>query len=143
MLFRSAFVLGSGRVVTVEKGWKGAEDERGFLREVHMGGCGIFGTALGPGSNALHYNHFHVDMARHNARNSGYCKPIIDVPPRVDPLQAQIHTQPSQLQVYKKPSIPVYKQETLPEISTDELEQEEFDSSKFDLTSSIKPRRKH
>ena len=143
----AAFILGSGRVVTVEKGWKGADDERGFLREVHMGGCGIFGTALGPGSNAMHYNHFHVDMARHNARNNGYCKPIVDIPPRVDPLQAHIQTQPyiqpGQLQIYKKPSPPPLKLEPAPEMRADELEQEEFDSSKFDLTSSIKKRRRN
>ncbi len=143
----AAFVLGSGRVITVEKGWRGAEDESGFLREVHMGGCGIFGTALGPGSNALHYNHFHLDMARHNARSSGYCRPIIEVPSRIEPYQAQIQTTPSQISpsqpgFYKKPSIPVYKPDPGQEISPDDLEQEEFDASKYDLTASIRRRPK-
>ncbi len=131
----AAFVLGSGRVVTVEKGWRGAEDEQGFLREVHMGGCGIFGTALGPGSNALHYNHFHVDMARHNAKGSGYCKPIVDVPPRIDPLQAQMVLKPS-IPIYKPTALPVHKPYPSEDMNADEQEQEEFDARKFDLTPS-------
>lgn len=141
----AAFVLGDGRVVTIVKGWKGAEDEQGFLREVQMGACGIFGTTLGPGSNALHYNHFHLDMARHNARNGHYCSKVVEVPPRPElfvpdpssqyPNQARIQTTPS-----RPASLPVYK----PDPSVTELpieqEQEQFDPSQYDLTSSIKRR---
>jgi len=40
---------------------------------------------LGPGSNALHYDHFHVDLAMHGATSTGprrYCRPIIkDIKP--------------------------------------------------------------
>ncbi len=42
-----------------------------FLREVHAKGCEIFGTALGPGADAAHRDHFHFDMAK---RRSGYCR---------------------------------------------------------------------
>ncbi len=36
---------------------------RAFLHEAHDAACRIFGTTLGPGANADHRNHFHVDMA--------------------------------------------------------------------------------
>jgi hypothetical protein len=33
-----------------------------FLRELHAGACGVFGTVLGPEANAAHRNHFHFDL---------------------------------------------------------------------------------
>lgn len=59
----AAFVLASGRRVTVEQGWNG-EDERvrRFLRQVHRGGCDRFAVGLGPDSDRAHYNHLHFDM---------------------------------------------------------------------------------
>ncbi len=146
----AAFVLGSGRVVTIERGWKGAEDERGFLREVHMGACGVFTTVLGPGSNALHYNHFHLDMARHNSRGGAYCRPIVDVPPRVDPYQAQLQAQvqsPGQIRTIPSQSPvnsstrPVFKPDPGFDETPDIQEDEQFDAKKYDLTSSISRRR--
>jgi hypothetical protein len=68
-----AFRLANGRTVTVLRGWSGAYDEQAFLREVRAGACGIFKTVLGPGSDRNHANHFHLDLARHNRRNSAYC----------------------------------------------------------------------
>lgn len=43
--------------------------EAGFLRRLHKGACGVFGTVLGPEANELHRDHFHFDLAqrRHNA----------------------------------------------------------------------------
>lgn len=76
-----SFELANGRVVTVEEGWNGAQDERDFLREVHATACEYFTTVLGPGSDANHYNHFHLDLARHNAAGtSHYCRPTPVMP---------------------------------------------------------------
>lgn len=43
--------------------------EGGFLRRLHKGACGVFGTVLGPEANEMHRDHFHFDLAqpRHNA----------------------------------------------------------------------------
>jgi hypothetical protein len=46
--------------------------EAGFLRRLHKGACGVFGTVLGPEANDLHRNHFHFDLA--NRRRSGLCQ---------------------------------------------------------------------
>lgn len=43
-----------------------------FLRAVHEGACKIFGTVLGPESNAAHRDHFHLDLAKR--RSSAYCR---------------------------------------------------------------------
>src|SRR5579871_53473 len=69
-----AFILASGREVTVEHGWKGAYEERGFLRQVHAAACERFSTVLGPGADVFHYNHFHLDLAR-RASGRGICRP--------------------------------------------------------------------
>jgi hypothetical protein len=61
----SAFVLGDGRRITVQDGWRG-EDERArrFLRAVHLAGCRRFAIGLSPDADAYHYNHIHFDMGR-------------------------------------------------------------------------------
>ncbi len=61
----SAFILASGRTVTVKDGWHGSADERAFLRAVHRGACDSFTTVLGPEADRFHHDHFHVDLARH------------------------------------------------------------------------------
>lgn len=61
----SAFTLADGRRITVKAGWWGDERERGFLRDVHKGGCREFTTVLGPEADAYHRDHFHLDLARH------------------------------------------------------------------------------
>lgn len=73
------FRLADGRVVTVLKGWRGQPDEQGFLREVAIGACTHFSTVLAPGSDAYHYDHLHMDMARHN-RGRHVCRPAIQMP---------------------------------------------------------------
>lgn len=58
-----AFVLADGRRISVKDGWSGAsEQERSFLRTVHSSACKRFGTVLGPGYNAAHADHFHVEL---------------------------------------------------------------------------------
>jgi hypothetical protein len=39
-----------------------------FLRRLHEGACGIFGTVLGPEANEAHRNHFHFDLAARKRR---------------------------------------------------------------------------
>ncbi len=58
---------------------RGDEQSQAFLRDVHAGACSTFTTVLGPGANAFHYNHIHVDLAMHGGTSSGprhICKPV-------------------------------------------------------------------
>lgn len=81
-----SFVMNDGYVVTVKGGWRGTEPEQGFLRDVLHGACERFKTVLGPGSDALHYDHFHLDLARHDsAGRRRYCKPQVAAPQRPAP----------------------------------------------------------
>lgn len=74
-----AFTLADGRRVTIRGGWNGDAAERGFLREAFVGACERFTTVLGPGSDGYHDDHFHMDLARHDARGErSYCRPRID-----------------------------------------------------------------
>jgi hypothetical protein len=61
----SSFHFADGRVVTVKNGWKGAQEEQAFLKAVHQGACVTFSTVLGPKADAMHHDHFHLDLARH------------------------------------------------------------------------------
>ena len=49
---------------------KSAEGQ--FLRRLHMGACGVFGTVLGPEANEAHRDHFHFDLAQR--RHSALCQ---------------------------------------------------------------------
>ena len=46
--------------------------EAAFLRRLHKGACGTFGTVLGPEANEAHRNHFHFDLAPR--RRSAFCE---------------------------------------------------------------------
>jgi hypothetical protein len=84
------FVLADGREVSVVKGWKGAPAEQDFLREAFVGACRYFTTVLGPGSDAFHYDHLHLDLARHDPRGQRrVCKPILKFEPRIDPERSR------------------------------------------------------
>lgn len=86
-----SFTLEDGRSVTVVNGWRGDQDERAFLREVFVGACRYFTTVLGPGSDAFHYDHFHLDLARHGRNGDVHvCRPQIDFEARIDPDAAPI-----------------------------------------------------
>jgi hypothetical protein len=77
----AVFKLASGREVAVKDGWKGAYEERGFLRQVHAAACERFSTVLGPGADAFHYDHFHLDLARRSSGRS-VCRPAAEeLPP--------------------------------------------------------------
>ena len=86
-----AFVLANGREVTVVKGWKGDPAEQEFLREAFVGACRYFNTVLGPGSDSYHYDHLHLDLARHNPRGDRrVCRPVLKFEPRIDPVQSRL-----------------------------------------------------
>lgn len=71
----AAFKLSDGRTVTVEHGWHGDPQARAFLREAHSGACKMLTTVIGPDGDRHHYNHFHLDLARHDAAGKyRYCK---------------------------------------------------------------------
>ena len=69
-----AFVLADGRRVSVLDGWSGGTaDEQRFLRLVHASACKRFGTILGPGYNAAHRDHFHLEAPKLSGA-SGFCR---------------------------------------------------------------------
>lgn len=71
----AAFRLADGRVVSVLDDWHAGTDESAFLREVHRGACETFSTTIGPDGDRHHRDHFHLDLARHNAEGSyRYCR---------------------------------------------------------------------
>jgi hypothetical protein len=73
----AGFRLSDGTQITVVRGWwRGSGREKAFLEEVFAGACREFYTALGPGSDRHHYNHFHLDLLVTNASNGRhYCRP--------------------------------------------------------------------
>lgn len=75
-----SFRLNDNRVVTVKDGWRGSPEEQNFLREVFVGACEHFSTVLGPGADPFHYDHFHIDLARHS-KGRRICKPMIKYTP--------------------------------------------------------------
>ena len=79
-----SFKLADGYVITIKGGWRGTEAEQGFLREVFLGACQRFTTVLAPGSNVFHYDHIHVDLARHDPRGlKRICQPLIKFTPQL------------------------------------------------------------
>lgn len=67
----AAFVLADGRRVSVLGDWSGNDPaRRRFLALVHASACKRFGTVLGPGYNAAHRDHFHLERAG----STGLCR---------------------------------------------------------------------
>jgi hypothetical protein len=94
-----SFRLNDGRTVTVKDGWRGAPEEQNFLREIFVGACEHFSTVLGPGADMFHYDHFHIDLARHS-KGRRICKPVIKYTPNYnlpppDPARPYSSAQPS------------------------------------------------
>lgn len=71
-----AFEFGDGKqggvAVSVEQP-NGLEQTR-FLDGVRQSACGAFMTVLGPGSDAAHANHLHVDIQQRRAASSRFCQ---------------------------------------------------------------------
>ncbi len=93
------FVLEDGRQITLLRDWwRGDEQARAFLMDVHRGSCEHFTTVLSPGSNAFHYNHIHVDLAVHGRSGRTICKPAPQEtlpPPEDSPLIAMRNARPT------------------------------------------------
>lgn len=66
-----AFALGDGRRVTVRPADRPAPAVAAFLAAVRTTACGYFLTVLGPGSDAAHAEHLHVDLGLHG-RTAAY-----------------------------------------------------------------------
>jgi hypothetical protein len=100
-----AFRLSDGREISVVKGWRGAPEEQDFLREVLAGACQHFTTVLGPGADAFHYDHFHLDLARHDPRGERrICKPAIKVTPRLEAGTMLTHPSAARPRIERMPS---------------------------------------
>ena len=56
------FITAKGERIAVADAWDAGDERAAFLRDIHDGACGIFGTTLGPDANDAHKNHFHLDM---------------------------------------------------------------------------------
>jgi hypothetical protein len=63
----SGFVIDGGRRITVARHWSAPGPEAAFLRDVHQGACRWFDAVLGPGYNAAHTDHLHLDRGRFRA----------------------------------------------------------------------------
>jgi hypothetical protein len=66
------FVTAKGEHINVLAHWNAGDERAQFLRDIHDGGCKVFGTVLGPEANEAHRNHFHLDVAKR--RHSAYCQ---------------------------------------------------------------------
>jgi hypothetical protein len=61
----SGFVLADGRHITLKNDWNSPDPAvRSFLLAIRTSACRRFKTVLSPDYNALHADHFHVDMGR-------------------------------------------------------------------------------
>ena len=69
----AAFALAGGRSVEVRAYGPGERTERDFMRKVRGAACGLWKTVLGPGTNAEHATHLHLDLAQRR-RGGTYCK---------------------------------------------------------------------
>jgi len=69
----AVFVRADGpRAVQVRRDWvrntiPASTPEAAFLREVHRGACGLFDGVLGPDYNAVHADHFHLEIGEWRA----------------------------------------------------------------------------
>jgi hypothetical protein len=66
-----AFALSHGRRVAVRPADRPAPSVAAFLAAVRTTACGYFLTVLGPGSDAAHSEHLHVDLGQHG-RTANY-----------------------------------------------------------------------
>lgn len=58
----AAFVLADGRTISVQQDWRDDGPAGQFLRRIHASACKRFSTVLSPDYNAVHRDHFHLDM---------------------------------------------------------------------------------
>lgn len=58
----SGFVLEDGTLVDLRQHWNEGGPRSVFLREAQQSACDMFGLVLGPEYNALHADHFHIQL---------------------------------------------------------------------------------
>lgn len=76
------FKFANGREITFAKDWNSTPKVEGFFREIFATACQRYTTVLGPGSNIMHFNHIHMDLALVAPDNSPkMCKPVPEVNP--------------------------------------------------------------
>ena len=68
-----AFILEDGREVNVLHDYYGNGPDQQFLHTIRAHACGLFSTVLGPGSDADHANHFHLDKMFLRSGRGTYC----------------------------------------------------------------------
>lgn len=57
------FTTADRRRISVRRDWPGAaQAEALFLRDAHAGACRFFNGVLGPDYNAVHADHFHLEV---------------------------------------------------------------------------------
>lgn len=61
----AAFRLEDGRRLTIKQDWRALNSEGAFLRAVNRQACRYFTTVIGPGGDAYHQDHLHLDHASH------------------------------------------------------------------------------
>jgi hypothetical protein len=88
----SGFRFANGQQLVIAKDWKGSPKAEGFFREIFATACQRFTTVLGPGSNMLHYNHIHIDLALVAPDKSPkMCKPWpVVTPPQRTPVEGSV-----------------------------------------------------
>ncbi|KAA0968861.1 hypothetical protein FPY71_14925 [Aureimonas fodinaquatilis] len=68
----SSFEFESGKRIEVTAQAPGSQEDK-FLAAIRRAACGPFRTVLGPGTDADHTTHFHLDIAA-RSNNSTYCR---------------------------------------------------------------------
>lgn len=66
----TGFKTQNGQSFSLPKDWKGSSTSAKSMRFAHKQACKHFTTVLGPNANALHYDHLHVDLARHGRQGT-------------------------------------------------------------------------
>ncbi len=69
----TAIRLLDGRSIRIESMADAEGAEREFLRAISASACGYFTTVLGPGSDADHADHLHVDLAERSSAEYRIC----------------------------------------------------------------------
>ena len=69
----SSVRLADGRSILIETLPTAKDAEQEFLRAISASACGYFTTVLGPGSDAAHANHLHVDLAQRRSAEYRIC----------------------------------------------------------------------
>lgn len=60
-----SFTFKDKQTTTLETGWQGSAQERGFWRLVHKISCDHFMTVIGPDGDAAHKTNLHLDLGCH------------------------------------------------------------------------------